>query len=400
MKIRAKMYKIILLLAVVVFLFSFISCKDAGAQEELEKLETETLEEADSKSQEQNEQKVEETEEVEGEEIIAEETEKELSPTIVGSLYIQGQTEKVIVIENYAYVGGQGLKIIDITDKTSPTIIGNSDTFDWVYNFQIEEDCVYFPYQEWDNDNNIIGRGLKTIDITDRNNPILRGTFESDANIESLSVIENYIYATYAVWEEKEENSFEFVKGGIKIIDVTDKDNIVEIKEIDRGQLGISYIYSKGDYAYIFEGGNFVILDITDRENPQDIGNLIIPSSGWVRNFFIEGDYVYLPSGDSLRIIDIKDKTNPTIIGRGFIKDGVSDISVYGDYAFITYVVRDENYNPKESGMQVIDIVDKTTPKVVADIEIEGEALGISAEEKHVHIGAGQAGLKIVKLFN
>jgi len=52
----------------------------------------------------------EETEEVEGEEIIAEETEKELSPTIVGSLYIQGQTEKVIVIENYAYVGGQGLK--------------------------------------------------------------------------------------------------------------------------------------------------------------------------------------------------------------------------------------------------------------------------------------------------
>ena len=229
MKIRAKMYKIILLLAVVVFLFSFISCKDAGAQEELEKLETETLEEADSKSQEQNEQKVEETEEVEGEEIIAEETEKELSPTIVGSLYIQGQTEKVIVIENYAYVGGQGLKIIDITDKTSPTIIGNSDTFDWVYNFQIEEDYVYFPYQEWDNDNNIIGRGLKTIDITDKNNPILRGTFESDANIESLSVIENYIYATYTVWEEKEENSFEFVKGGIKIIDVTDEDNIVEI---------------------------------------------------------------------------------------------------------------------------------------------------------------------------
>jgi len=395
---RAKICKMILLLVVVVFLFSFISCKDAGAQEELEKLETETLEETDSKSQEQNEQKIEEAEEVKEEEIIAEE--KELSPTIVGSLYIQGQTEKVIVIENYAYVGGQGLKIIDIADKINPTIIGNSDTFDWIYNFQIEKDYVYFPYQEWGDDNNIIGRGLKTIDIADENNPVLRGIFESDANIESLSVIENYIYATYAVWEEKGKNNFEFVKGGIKVIDVTDKDNIVEIKEIDRGQLGISFICSEGDYAYIFEGGNFVILDITDRENPQDIGNLMIPSGGWVRNFFIEGDYVYLPLGDSLKIIDIKDKTNPTIIGRSFIKDGVSDISVYGDYAFITYVVRDENYNPKESGMQIIDIVDKTTPEVVVDIEIEGEALGVFAEEGYVYIGAGQAGLKIVKLFN
>jgi len=395
---RAKIYKILLLLVVVVFLFSFISCKDTSAQTKIEELKAEI-----KKLKSQNEEKTEITEKAEEEfpeiETLAEEVKKELSPTVVGNLYIQGQTTEVIVIENYAYVGGQGLKIIDITDKNNLTIIGDSSTSNWVYNFQIEGNYVYFPYQEWDNNNNITGQGITILDITDKNNLILAGTFESNAGIECLSVIENYVYASYEIME-KEEDYFTLVESGVKIIDTTDKANIVEIKEINSGQLGISSICLKEDYAYIFEGGNFVILDVTDRENPQNIGNLIIPSGGWVRNFSVEEDYVYLPSGNSMQIIDVKDKANPTIIGGIFTKGEISDISIYGNYAFITYVIRDENYNPKESGMEVIDIIDKTAPKVVANIEIEGEASGIFAEEEYVYIGAGQAGLKIVKLFN
>ena len=54
-----------------------------------------------------------------------------------GSLYIVG---------NYIYLSvGQTLKILDITDKESPTDIGIYRSSGWVNNFYFDGDYIYLP---------------------------------------------------------------------------------------------------------------------------------------------------------------------------------------------------------------------------------------------------------------
>jgi len=378
-----------------------VSCTPTDTTAKIEELEEKITKLEEEKGQEQVAEETKTSETIDEEEISSEEAveegPKEFSPNIIGSLYISGYTASVHVVEDYAYVGGQGLSVIDITDKAKPIVVGSSSTSGWAQNFYIEGDFAYLPFEEYDSSGNSTGGGFQIIDITDKSAPVVMGTFESEDAIAGISVVDNYIYAIYNIWEEMEENSRRLTGSGIKIIDMTDKANLTVVGEFDGGSSGISSIYTEGDYAYIFAGGNFVILDITDRKNPTTKGGLSV--SGWAQNFCIEGDFAYLPSGNTLQIIDLADKTNPVVLGGAFTKGDISAVSVFGDYAYITYLVRDDAGNPKESGMQVIDILEKSAPVIIASADIPGEALGIFVEGDYVYVAAGPVGLHILNLY-
>ncbi len=379
----------IIAVAFVVLLLVAVSCRPTDTQAKIEELEEKISELEEGKGQEQVVEETKVSETAEEEEISSEETTeegpKEFSPNIIGSLYISGFTTFVHIVGDYAYVGGQGLSIIDITDKTQPTIVGSSAASGFVRSFHLEGDYAYLPFEEIDNNGNVIGGGFQIIDITDKISPIVVGTFEFESRIGDIAVIDNYIYAVYEVTVQ-EEDYIVLIESGIKIIDMADKTNLVVVGEFEVGSSGISSIYTEGDLAYIIRGESFSILDITDRKNPITKGSLL---SGWAQNFYIEGDFAYLPSGNSLQIIDITDKANPTMVGGSFAKGDVTNVFVVGDNAYITYTVRDENYQTKESGIQIIDITNKSAPVVVTGIETPGETLGLFVEGDYAYIGAG-----------
>lgn len=404
MKMGIKIRKLSLFVIIFIFLFFLVSCKTADAQAKIAELEAKitALEEENKQLKAQIEQKPEAAEEAK-EESLAVETpeekpEKEFSPTIVESLYISGQTATVYVIEDYAYVAGQGLKIIDITDKNNPTIVGTSDTSDWVMDFYVEGNYAYLPYMSWDNEGYPSGGGFKIIDIADKKKPTEVGVFEFDGEIIHISTLENYIYASYNISEKQDDGYYTMVESGIKIIDMADKENLVLVGTYDTGDWGVGPFRIIGNYIYVFAGQALKILDITDRENPTDIGSYL--SSGWAMDFYVEGDYAYLPSGNSLQIIDISDKENPIMAGGVFASGDIASVFVEGDYAYITYVVRDENWQVKKSGLQIIDIADKNNPAVITELEIPGEAMGIFVEGDYAYVGAGSVGLHIIRLFD
>ncbi|MBA7703244.1 hypothetical protein ES703_112026 [subsurface metagenome] len=389
------MRKIFLLLVIIIVLLTLVvSCKPADAQAKIDELEAKIAELEKA----QAEQKPEGEEESPTTEALEEKPEKEFSPTIAGSLYISGQTAAVYVIGDCAYAAGQGLKIIDITDKNNPTIVSTADATGWALDFYVEGNYAYLPYTSWDNEGYPSGGGFKIIDITDKKKPTEVGIFESDGEIGDIGILENYIYASYEVLEEQDEGYYNIVESGIKIIDMTGKENPVSVGIYDTGESGRSPVCIEGDYAYIFVGQTLKILDITDRENPTDIGSYI-SSGGWVRDLCVVGDYAYLPSSNSLQIIDISDKENPIMAGGAFAPGGISYGFVEGDYAYITYVVTDANWQVKESGMQIIDVKDKNAPTVVTGVEIPGEAAGIFVEGDYAYVGAGPVGLHILKLY-
>lgn len=380
----------------IVSLVLVVSCKPTDAQAIIAELEARI-----SELEEENEQlKTDAEQKPEGEEETYEDTiQKEFSPTIAASLYISGQTASVYVIGDYAYAAGQGLKIIDITDKNNPTVVSTADPTGWAMNFYVEGNYAYLPYSIWDNEG-ITSSGFKIFDIADKKKPTEVGIFESNGEIGGIGILENYIYAPYNISEKQDEGYYMTVESGIKIIDMTDKENLVSVGTYDTGDSGAGSFRIVGNYIYLFVNQTLKILDITNRENPTDIGSYI--SSGWASNFLIEGDYAYLPSNNSLQIIDISDKENPTMAGGAFVSGEIGYVFVEGDYAYITYIVRggeSENWQVKESGMQIIDIKNKNTPTVVTGVEIPGEAAGIFIDGDYAYVGAGPIGLHILKLY-
>jgi len=393
------MRKIFLLATIVLaILLLVVSCKPADVQAKIAELEARVtkLEGEDEQLNAGVEQKPEGEEESPTTEASEEKTEKEFLPTIEASLYVSGQTYDVYVVGDYAYASGRGLKIIDIKDKNNPTIVDTVEPNGWIQNVYIEGDYAYVPYAIREN-NELSSSGFKIIDITDKKKPTEVGIFESDGEIGNICILDNYIYATYEISEKQDEGYYRTVESGIKIIDMTDKENLVSVGAYDAGKSGIGYFRIVGDYLYLFANQTLGILDITDRENPTDIG--IYRSSGWAQNFCIEGDYAYLPSNNSLQIIDISDKENSKIAGGVFTTGSIGYVFVEGDYAYITYTVRDDDWQVQESGMQIIDIKNKNTPTVVTEVEIPGEATGVFVAGDYAYVGAGPVGLHILKLY-
>jgi hypothetical protein len=127
-----------------------------------------------------------------------------------------------------------------------------------------------------------------------------------------------------------------------------------------------------------FEG--FLIWSLDDPENPKRIGHFSTGGRGTHRNYYDGGRYVYvtgLPEGYDghiLQIVDISDPTKPVEISRWW-RDGQWVAGGEGgakEGSFLhggAYVRGDRAYMPYSAGgFVILDISDKTEPKLVSDL--------------------------------
>ena len=156
-----------------------------------------------------------------------------LTPELVGK-YNTSSANGVEVVDNYAYVadGDKGLKIIDISNRTNLTLKGTYDTSGDALGVQVVGNYAYVA------DGN---SGLQIVDITDRANPTRKGTYDTDGNAFGVQVV--------------------------------------------------------GNDAYVADGSSGLqIVDITDRANPRFKGNY--DTDGNARNVQVVGKYYYLADSD------------------------------------------------------------------------------------------------------
>ncbi len=205
-----------------------------------------------------------------------------MSPTAIGNITDDSKggpapslngAYDVFVSGKYAYVaswGDHALQIIDISDPSNPTAIGN-----------ITDDSVGGPA------------------------PSLAGA-------NGVYVSGKYAYvASYS-------------DSALQIIDISDPSNptaIGNITDDSKGGpapslAGANGVYVSGKYAYVASKGDdaLQIIDISDPSNPTAIGNITddsvggpAPSLNNARSVYVSGKYAYVASwdDDSLQIIDI-----------------------------------------------------------------------------------------------
>ncbi|MCK4358319.1 MAG: hypothetical protein KAW92_06190, partial [Candidatus Cloacimonetes bacterium] len=122
-----------------------------------------------------------------------------INPISVSSLPINGLSQDVYVLGNYAYLanGENGLEIIDISDINNPFPVSNCPTDGFAYSIYAQNHYVYLADKD---------KGLVVIDIEDPFSPYILGTLEMPT--EPVSI---YISGSYAFLADNE---------GLKIIQV------------------------------------------------------------------------------------------------------------------------------------------------------------------------------------
>jgi hypothetical protein len=339
-------------------------------------------------------------------ETAQEEVKKEFSLSVAGDLFISDAYISDIWVEgDYAFISTWNtFKVIDVADKQNPQIINNLSVKGG-YGFCVKGNYAYLPYQIWDQSSNKVKEtGVEIVDISDQKNPKIAGEYKlSQGTIANIFITDNYLFISYRV-EEIKDNYYSIAESGFEMIDISVKESPNLVKRYaEESRNGLSYLCADNSYAYIFNDNYLKVIDVADKDNLVETGKVYLPI--WSYLMSSEENFLYVVSNNAIEIIDIADKENPVLIGGFFAKGDVSSVFILDDYAFVNYSVYSLPYGEQnnrdllESGLQIVDISEKESLKPVAEIKIDGEVTSIFVSGNYAYVGTGSTGFKIVKLF-
>jgi len=288
-----------------------------------------------------------------------------ITPTLVGSMATLN-AYKVTIVGNYAYVADQGggLKIIDISNKTDPTIIGNIMNLGVVQRVAVVGNYAYVT--DYLN-------GLKIVDISNKASPALIGSIKTMVAYD-VAVVDNYAY----VADQGD---------GLKIIDISNKTSPTLIGSVKtQNAYGI---FVDDNYAYIADwGGGLKIIDINNKTNPYIIGSTAIQEGAL--GITVVDNYAYVAGlCGGLIIIDVSNIRKPTLLGS-ISTSQAYDVAVVGNYAYVADI---------NSGLEIIDISNKTKP-ILAGSAAMTSVRSLTVFDNYVYVANSASGLKIFSVNN
>lgn len=270
------------------------------------------------------------------------------NPIQVGLYFPLGYAREVSVSGNYACVaaGPYGLRLIDISDPSRPKEVGSYDTLNFANVVSQAGNYAYvatypgeaeaglhvvdisnpqnpirvgfhlYDYPSAPRDIAISGEmayfanefGLELIDISNPFNPFIAGFIELMEPSSWVATVGVDISGTMAYVAQDSE--------GIKIVDVTNQNNLILIGTF-ADELSFSEdITVVGDKAYIADGGKlFRVLDVSNPASPNELGR--IPTYGQTGEVEVDGNVAYVANGNSgVLAIDVSDPSNLSLLGE------------------------------------------------------------------------------------
>ena len=124
--------------------------------------------------------------------------------------------------------------------------------------------------------------------------------------------------------------------------------------------------------------------------DPVALSSVSIP--GYANNVEVAGNYAYIAAGASgIQIVDVTDRSNPAVVA-GLDTAGTSiDIRLFGNAAYIA---------DGASGLHIIDITDPLNPQTLGVIDTSGIAQDLQVQSNYAYIADGDNGLSIIDVAN
>ncbi len=212
------------------------------------------------------------------------------SPAIVGQTNVfPHYAVGVDVVGSYAYVanGYSGLRIVDVSDSATPTEVGYYDTW-YVSGVAVTGSFAY-----------VADGDLRIVDISDPAAPTEVGFYSTPSTARDITVVENYVYIA---------DGF----SGLRIVDVSSPTSPTEVGSYDTPGHAFD-VTLVGSYAYIADGsdGGLVIVNVSDPADPTKVGSYDTPGSA--HGLAVTGNHAYIADGLSgVRVVDVINPAAPS----------------------------------------------------------------------------------------
>jgi hypothetical protein len=200
------------------------------------------------------------------------------------------------------------------------------------------------------------GDTLRVVDITTRTNPRVIGNCKipgaADA-AEEIAVASSYAYVVGG--------------GSLHVVDIAKPDAPLVIASCDLRTTGLQAIALARNYAYISGGKGLHIIDIADPKAPREVGSCSV--KGGPAGIAVVPSRPRPPAhvcvateSDGLRIVEVSQPAMPREVGRlsSDVGEEFIAVAVAGHFAYVA------DFNGARAALWIIDIFNPTVPRKTA----------------------------------
>ncbi|NOZ06931.1 MAG: hypothetical protein GXP41_11385, partial [Chloroflexi bacterium] len=224
----------------------------------------------------------------------------------------------------YAYVAdqGYGLRIIDITDPSSPFQVGTLAIAGWPKGVALSGDILYLVAED---------SGLHVIDVANPGYPQEIGSRAINGEGEGLALGGSYAYVAAG-------------SKGLQILDVSDPANPQLVTEYITPGYAVE-VAVVGAYAYVADSGSLQIIDISNPAAPVSVGSVETP--GWALDVTVSGTTAYVADGNKdLAVIDVSNPAHPLLLRNIDASGYAQGVAFDGAFAYLA---------ARRGGLRVVD---------------------------------------------
>ncbi|MGA1790078.1 MAG: SBBP repeat-containing protein [bacterium] len=273
---------------------------------------------------------------------------------------IPGQHQAV----RHAFVANAeaGLTILDVSNPENPTLKGSYDNAGDAGGVFVAGNYAYVGTGSPDSPDRI-----DIIDVSDPANPRLKGYYNMPDRGCGVDVVGNYAYATG------------YTEGGLQIIDVSNPASPVFVGWYDTPGNAFKEVEVHNDYAYVSDSeAGLQIIDVSNPASPTLIGNYDTPS--YLIKLFVRGNYIYLDDFNSgFHVLDISNPVSPSEVYSYDIGQS-QGIDVVGDYAYVPF------YN---HSLEIFDVSDPLSIEHINSFSHPYRPCYIDVFEDYAYTGDG-----------
>jgi hypothetical protein len=260
------------------------------------------------------------------------------SPEEVGFLNPPANADRVAIMEDNSCLLSDKIYTFDRSVPSNPQILGDYGPFGSALTVFVDGNYAY-----------VDAGGLRIMDISDPARQVLVASYQIPAEINDIFVSDNFAYLSS--------------DSGLTILDVSNPASPFQAANLT---MAANDIFVSGEYCYVVQNGSFTILDISNPFMPSDVGGLRGFSSN--AESYIVGNYAFV-ADNNLKVIDIVNRTNPVLrVNRDIAYEGY-DIAILGNYAYVS-----------AGGLLAIDISDPLNPNVTGSYQWVGPNADIAAD--------------------
>jgi hypothetical protein len=123
---------------------------------------------------------------------------------------------------------------------------------------------------------------------------------------------------------------------------------------------------------------------------PTAVSFVNIP--GFANNVEVSGNFAYVAAGSTgLQVVDVANRTNPQVVASLDTPGNANDVKVVGTTAYVA---------DGASGLQVIDITNPLAPVLRGTLDTPGIAQDVAIKDTLAYVADGAAGLQIIDVSN